>query len=86
MVEDIDNLDTWRRTAYSNEITKENSGEEVIVFGWVASYRDQGNLIFIIINDKYGSIQITVKKNEIKDEIYQKVNKRIPIEILNLCH
>tara|TARA_B100001750_G_C15510714_1_gene603452 strand:+ start:1099 stop:2409 length:1311 start_codon:yes stop_codon:yes gene_type:complete len=74
MVEDIDNLDTWRRTAYSNEITKENSGEEVIVFGWVASYRDQGNLIFIIINDKYGSIQITVKKNEIKDEIYQKVN------------
>ena len=40
----------------------------------MASYRDQGNLIFIIINDKYGSIQITVKKNEIKDEIYQKVN------------
>lgn len=74
MGEDIDNLDTWRRTAYSNDITKENSGEEVIVFGWVASYRDQGNLIFIIINDKYGSIQITVKKNEIKDEIYQKVN------------
>ena len=74
MREDIDNLDAWRRTAYSNDITKENSGEEVIVFGWVASYRDQGNLIFIIINDKYGSIQITVKKNEIKDEIYQKVN------------
>ncbi len=74
MGEDIDNLDAWRRTAYSNDITKENSGEEVIVFGWVASYRDQGNLIFIIINDKYGSIQITVKKNEIKDEIYQKVN------------
>ena len=74
MVEDIDNLDTWRRTAYSNDITKENAGEEVIVFGWVASYRDQGNLIFIIINDKSGSVQITIKKNEIKDEIYQKVN------------
>ena len=74
MVEDIDNLDTWRRTSYSNDLTKENAGEEVIVFGWVASYRDQGNLIFIIINDKSGSVQITVKKNEIKDEIYQKVN------------
>ena len=40
----------------------------------MASYRDQGNLIFIIINDKSGSVQITIKKNEIKDEIYQKVN------------
>ena len=74
MIEDIDNLDNWRRTAYSKDITTANSGEEVIVFGWVASYRDQGNLIFIIINDRYGSIQITVKKNEVKDEIYQKVN------------
>jgi len=74
MIEDIDSLDNWRRTAYSKDITTVNSGEEVIVFGWVASYRDQGNLIFIIINDRYGSIQITVKKNEIKDEIYQKVN------------
>jgi len=74
MIEDIDSLDNWRRTAYSKDITTTNSGEEVIVFGWVASYRDQGNLIFIIINDRYGSIQITVKKNEVKDEIYQKVN------------
>lgn len=74
MIEDIDSLDNWRRTAYSKDITTANSGEEVIVFGWVASYRDQGNLIFIIINDRYGSIQITVKKNEVKDEIYQKIN------------
>ena len=55
-------LGTWRRTIYSNEIDPSLDGKEVIVMGWVSSVRDHGNLVFMMINDKNGEIQITAKK------------------------
>jgi aspartyl-tRNA synthetase len=39
--------------------------------GWVASIRDHGNIQFIILRDMYGEIQITVKKRECSDSLFQ---------------
>jgi aspartyl-tRNA synthetase len=39
--------------------------------GWVASIRDHGNIQFIILRDMYGEIQITVKKHECSDSLFQ---------------
>lgn len=44
---------------------------EVVIMGWVASIRDHGNIQFIILRDMYGEIQITVKKRECSDSLFQ---------------
>src|SRR5439155_13140452 len=50
-------------------------GKEVIVMGWVSSVRDHGNLVFIMLNDKEGEIQITVKSGVCSDEIRENMVK-----------
>ena len=69
------NLGIWRRTIYSNEISPSLDGKEVIVMGWVSSVRDHGNLIFMMITDKNGEIQITAKKDACNEEIRQDIVK-----------
>lgn len=44
---------------------------EVVVMGWVSSVRDHGNIQFIILKDAYGEIQVTAKKGECADSLFQ---------------
>ena len=69
------NLGTWRRTIYSNEISPSLDGKEVVVMGWVSSVRDHGNLIFMMITDKNGDVQITAKKGACDEELRQEIVK-----------
>ncbi len=46
------------RTHTCNDITIENSDEEVVLSGWVHRRRDHGGLIFIDLRDRYGLTQI----------------------------
>ncbi len=62
-------LGNWRRTAYSTEINPSLDGKEVIVMGWVSSVRDHGNLVFVMLNDKEGEMQITAKTGVCPEEI-----------------
>ena len=67
-----EDLKNWRRTHYSKEIALSKGGDdEVIIMGWVASIRDHGNLQFIILRDMYGEIQVTVKKRECSESLFQ---------------
>jgi nondiscriminating aspartyl-tRNA synthetase len=67
-----EDLRNWRRTHYSKEIAPSiGMDDEVIIMGWVASIRDHGNIQFIILRDIYGEIQITVKKRECSDSLFQ---------------
>ncbi|HEX2169284.1 MAG TPA: aspartate--tRNA(Asn) ligase [Nitrososphaera sp.] len=67
-----EDLRNWRRTHYSKEIALcREMDDEVVVMGWVASIRDHGNIQFIILRDIYGEIQITVKKRECSDSLFQ---------------
>ena len=68
-------LGTWRRSIYSNQIDPSMDGKEVIVMGWVSSVRDHGNLVFMMLNDKEGEIQITAKSGSCPDEIKQAIVK-----------
>lgn len=68
-------LGTWRRSVYSNKIDPSMDGKEVIVMGWVSSVRDHGNLVFMMINDKEGEIQITAKAGSCPEEIRQVIVK-----------
>ena len=67
-----EDLNNWRRTHYSKEIALSKAGDdEVIIMGWVASIRDHGNIQFIILRDMYGEIQVTVKKRECSESLFQ---------------
>ena len=68
-------LGSWRRSIYSNQIDPSMDGKEVIIMGWVSSVRDHGNLVFMMLNDKEGEIQITAKVGSCPDEIKQTIVK-----------
>ncbi len=58
-----DSLGEWRRTKYTAEVTPLLEGKTVTLFGWVAGIRRHGGIIFIIMYDKEGSIQLTVRQD-----------------------
>ena len=57
-------LGGWRRTHYSIQITPELDGKKVTVFGWVSSIRTQGGIVFIMLTDRDGNLQLTVNKGK----------------------
>lgn len=63
-------LGNWRRTHFSNEITPEMDGEEIIVMGWTHSIRKLGKLVFIILRDREGTVQIVVPKQKVSEEVF----------------
>jgi aspartyl-tRNA synthetase len=50
------------RTHYTSQITKDDADKEVSIAGWIHKLRDLGNLKFIILRDREGQIQITLKR------------------------
>jgi len=58
----LDSIDDWIRTFYTNSITQELDGKEVTLFGWVQEVRDLGGIRFIIMQDREGTIQLTIPK------------------------
>ncbi|MGI0036977.1 MAG: OB-fold nucleic acid binding domain-containing protein, partial [Nitrososphaera sp.] len=68
-----EDLGDWRRTHYSSEINPSvaSEGTEVLVMGWVSSVRDHGNIQFIIVKDPHGEIQVTAKKGDCSDDLFQ---------------
>jgi aspartyl-tRNA synthetase len=66
-----EDLRHWRRTHYSTDIALSIGDDtEVVVMGWVASVRDHGNIQFIILRDMFGETQITVKKGECSESLF----------------
>jgi len=61
------------RSHYSNEISPEQEGEEVIICGWLHEIRDLGKLKFLILRDRGGFIQVIVKKGSVDDEVIKNV-------------
>ncbi|MGN6559124.1 MAG: aspartate--tRNA(Asn) ligase [Candidatus Nitrosocosmicus sp.] len=55
-------LENWRRTHYSFQINQSLINQLIIIMGWVSSKRDHGNVLFIQVRDKFGDIQVVIKK------------------------
>ena len=51
------------RTHNCSELTKKNTGQEIILSGWVNKKRDHGNLLFIDLRDNYGITQCIIDKD-----------------------
>jgi aspartyl-tRNA synthetase len=66
-------LGDWRRTHYSSQIKPELDGERATIFGWVSSKRTQSGIIFLMLNDRDGRVQITLHKDDAKEELLKKI-------------
>jgi len=71
---DLDSIGDWVRTHYTSQISPDLDGKEVTLFGWVQEVRDLGGLRFIIMQDREGTVQITIPKKRVAPEVLAKVN------------
>ena len=68
----LDVMTDWKRTHYTSEVTPEMNGAQVTLFGWVQEIRDLGGIRFIILQDREGSLQITIPKKKVTPEVLSK--------------
>jgi aspartyl-tRNA synthetase len=68
-------LGDWRRTRYSSQIKPDLDGSAVLVMGWVSSIRDHGNMVFVMLTDKDGEMQVIAKLDECGKELFDKVRE-----------
>ncbi len=67
-----DVLADWKRTHHTSEVTPTMNGAEVTLFGWVQEIRDLGGIRFIIMQDREGTIQVTIPKKKVNPEVVSK--------------
>ena len=80
----LDSIGDWTRSHFSSDITPDLDSEEVTLFGWVQEIRDLGGIRFIILQDREGTIQITIPKKKINPEVLSKsdnLQKRFNIAV-----
>ena len=68
----LDSIGEWIRSYYTSQVTPEIDGQEVTLFGWVQDIRDLGGIRFIILQDREGTIQLTIPKKRIQPEVLAK--------------
>jgi aspartyl-tRNA synthetase len=69
-----DKLGDWRRTHYTTDINPELDGKEVLVLGWVQDIRDLGGIRFLILQDKEGTVQITIPRDKTSSKVLKKAD------------
>jgi aspartyl-tRNA synthetase len=63
-----------RKTHWTKDIRPELDGKEVVLAGWVWDVRDLGNIKFILLRDREGIVQLTVKRGSVTDNVWSVVS------------
>ena len=73
------------RTHNCSELSIKNSGENVVLSGWVHKKRDHGNLLFIDLRDNYGTTQCIIEKDKPFFKELEKMQLESVIKINGTC-
>lgn len=60
---------------YTSEITPDDEGKKVTLYGWVHEVRDLGGLVFVILRDREGFAQITLPKKFVNSDVFKLAKK-----------
>nr|MCG2895428.1 OB-fold nucleic acid binding domain-containing protein [Vulcanisaeta sp.] len=63
-----------RKTHWTKDVRPELDGKEVVLAGWVWDVRDLGNIKFILLRDREGIVQLTVKRGSVTDNVWSVVS------------
>ncbi|MDB9937439.1 aspartate--tRNA ligase [Candidatus Pelagibacter sp.] len=69
------------RTHNCSELNKNNSGQEIVLSGWINKKRDHGNLLFIDLRDNYGMTQCIIDKSNEHFKLLEKIQLESVIKI-----
>jgi aspartyl-tRNA synthetase len=69
------------RTHTCGDLTKDSSGNEVVLSGWINKKRDHGNLLFIDLRDNYGMTQCIIDKSNDSFKSLEKIQLESVIKI-----
>ncbi len=58
------------RTHFSNQITAELAGAEVVLMGWTHILRDKGKIKFLILRDERGTVQVTIPEKKVPKNVF----------------
>jgi aspartyl-tRNA synthetase len=69
------------RTHNCSELNKDNSGQEIVLSGWINKKRDHGNLLFIDLRDNYGLTQCIIDKSNTSFKLLEKIQLESVVKI-----
>mgnify|MGYP003374647524 FL=1 len=64
-----------KRPCRCAEVTKEMTGREVTLMGWVQKARDKGGIVFVDLRDRSGIMQLIFENGSIDEEGFAKAGK-----------
>lgn len=59
------------RTHTTAMLDSKNSGDTVVIAGWVETIRDHGGIAFIDLRDHYGIIQVNMQKEHLLNDVHK---------------
>lgn len=60
-----------KKTHWTSEIRPELHGAEVVLAGWVWDKRDIGRVKFLLLRDREGVVQITLKTGKTPQHLFE---------------
>ncbi|MDC3355010.1 aspartate--tRNA ligase [Candidatus Pelagibacter sp.] len=69
------------RTHNCSELNKDNSGQQIVLSGWINKKRDHGNLLFIDLRDNYGMTQCIIDKSNESFKLLEKIQLESVIKV-----
>lgn len=68
----METLEGMSRTHHCGKISKDDTGKEVVVCGWVSRRRDHGGLIFVDLRDRSGLVQTVFAEDKMGEKAFPK--------------